>query len=163
MIKPEDIRENSVEQWIVQNWPSTIHQLTPKQQKVFIGICKNETQINNDPEVKEVFNDGLDHIMWNMLTHSVQAEVTPAAALALGYLTDVDTPGTCLMIAAYVQYKCHKAGVSKLDAIGVGMYIFPNGAPTKTEFTKLWDAQKIPGHCPDNLLNIPGAYKSIVS
>jgi hypothetical protein len=126
----------------------------------FINLYLNKDRIDSDESMSEKFKEHpLISIMLSRIKFIHNYEVTNSGIIFMSML--VNSPGECVMLVNYLQYKSVELDISKFDMDNL-VEIFPTGGWSEEIKSKYWELQKLPENLrsdySDNMLDYPSRF-----
>lgn len=160
----KDLTEHSIEDWCKEFIEQgEFSPMSNKEAELFV-LCKlQEQHIQNSKDFDEdISSFGLYQILKKRIEHIHTYTATKSVIMFVS--SCCDSPAIVVMMANYLQYRAFKSGIKNINMDMLGIKIIPNGIPSKAQFKKAWENQKVVKYnamSSDNMLDYSYTLKSI--
>lgn len=143
MLKENELTEKSIELWCDEMEKCTRRPYSDEELKYLKILTRKEDRIEKDPEVEKVIHQrgSMSLMILERMNYMHTFTMSKAALMMLSILCD--RPGIAAEYLCYVQYRCHRQGISHIDMTAFCTYLFPKGPFRMDDLHRLWELQKI--------------------
>lgn len=136
----KDLNERSIEEWARELDECPKRELTSEESEIFLeaGIVENTLETSLDFEEKIKGWNGVNLLHKRLLVHDFT--MSRATQICCGIL--ITSPGEMVMMANYIQYRCHRHQIKHVTIRTLCEKIMPMGWFDKETLSRFWDKQK---------------------
>ena len=149
----KDLTEYSIEEWAKELDGCFKRELTSDESIAFLkmGLLEKEVEKDKDNTFKNLLKgwNGTALLHKRLPFHSYT--MTKAVEICCGLM--INSPGEMVMMANYIQYRCHLHKIKNVDMRALSEKIMPMGWFNQETLNSFWDKQKYVSKT-DNLVNM---------
>ena len=138
----KELNSSSIEEWARELDECPKRELTSDESYAFMRMGLLEKEIENDKDKDyEMLLEGWNGVALlhkRLLIHTYT--MTKAAKICCGMM--IASPGEMVMMANYIQYRCHLHKIKHVDMRALSEKIMPMGWFDQDTLRKFWDKQK---------------------
>ena len=136
----KDLTEHSIEEWARELDECPKRELTSEESFAFMNMGLTEKEVEKDKDFETLLKgwNGVALLHKRLLVHSYT--MTKAVKICCGMM--INSPGEMVMMANYIQYKCHRHQIKHVDMRALSEKIMPMGWFDMETLSKFWDKQK---------------------
>lgn len=136
----KELNSSSIEEWARELDECPKRELTSDESDVFMRMGLLEKEIENDKDFDNLLKgwNGVALFYKRLLIHTYT--MTKAAKVCCCMM--IDSPGEMVMMANYIQYRCHLHKIKHVDMRALSEKIMPMGWFDKETLSTFWDKQK---------------------
>ena len=136
----KDLTEHSIEEWARELDECPKRELTSEESFAFMTMGLTEKGVEKDKDFETLLKgwNGVALLHKRLLVHSYT--MTNAVKICCGMM--INSPGEMVMMANYIQYRCHHYQIKHVDMRALSEKIMPMGWFDLETLSKFWDKQK---------------------
>lgn len=138
----KELNSSSIEEWARELDVCPKRELTSDESYAFMrmGLLEKEIEKDKDKDFDNLLKgwNGVALLHQRLLIHTYT--MTKAAKVCCGMM--INSPGEMVMMANYIQYRCHRHKIKHVDMRALSEKIMPMGWFDQDTLRNFWDKQK---------------------
>jgi hypothetical protein len=136
----KELNSSSIEEWAKELDCEQKRELTTEETELFLEAALVEKYVENSLDFEEKIKgwNGVNLLHKRLSVHDFT--MSKASQLCCGMM--IASPGEMVMMANYIQYRCHLHKIKHVDMRALSEKIMPMGWFDKETLSKFWDKQK---------------------
>lgn len=138
----KELNSSSIEEWALELDKCPKRELTSDESYAFMcmGLLEKDIEKDKDKDFDNLLKgwNGVALLHKRLLIHTYT--MTKAAKVCCGMM--INSPGEMVMMANYIQYRCHRHKIKHVDMRALSEKIMPMGWFDLETLSKFWDKQK---------------------
>ena len=136
----KELNSSSIEEWAKELDCEQKRELSGEESHAFMTMALTEKEVEKDKDYEMLLKgwNGVALLHKRLLIHTYT--MTKAAKICCGMM--IASPGEMVMMANYIQYRCHLHKIKHVDMRALSEKIMPMGWFDKETLSTFWDKQK---------------------
>ena len=136
----KELNSSSIEEWAKELDCEQKRELSGEESQAFMTMALTEKEVEKDKDYEMLLQgwNGVALLHKRLLIHTYT--MTKAAKICCGMM--IASPGEMVMMANYIQYRCHLHKIKHVDMRALSEKIMPMGWFDKETLSTFWDKQK---------------------
>lgn len=136
----KELNSSSIEEWAKELDCERKRELSGEESHAFMTMALTEKEVEKDKDYEMLLKgwNGVALLHKRLLIHTYT--MTKAAKICCGMM--IASPGEMVMMANYIQYRCHLHKIKHVDMRALSEKIMPMGWFDKETLSTFWDKQK---------------------